>query len=174
MNTMRTIVDTVYPQAIEFHFRESEQVHENIFPEQTDTGEIEEVRMNLIDFSRPSDYRLKAVVAKRQGHSASGGDDGHLEPSLLLHDDDDETDGDERAEGNEKAEQAKRDEEQRIKIAEQWAALLSQKEKEAEEGRRRMKGRPVEKKPIRKTLDSAMQHLSDSINWYATFTNICF
>lgn len=167
MDTMRTIVDNVYPHAVEFHFRESEQVHENIFPEQTDTGEIEEVHMNLIDFSRPSDYRLKAVVAKRLGHSASGGGDEHLEPSLTRNGDDDESAEGKSVDPEEiaKAEQLRLEAEQKIKIAEQWANLLSMKEKEAEEGRRRMRNRPVEKKPIRKTLDHHIQLLSDSINW---------
>lgn len=164
---MRSIVDKVYPQAIEFHFRESEQIHENIFPEQTDTGEIEEVRMNLIDFSRPSDYRLKAVVAKRLGHSASGGGDDHLEPSLSRNDVDDDSQGENSIPAEElaKAAQLRMEAEQKMKIAEQWACLLSTKEKEAEEGRRRMLNRPLDKKPIRKTLDYHIQQLSDSINW---------
>lgn len=173
MGTMRSIVEKVYPQAIEFHFRESEQIHENIFPEQTDTGEIEEVRMNLVDFSRPSDYRLKAVVAKRQGHSASGGDDEHLDPSMLRSDEDScHGDGSINVEEVAKAAQLRMQEEQNIKIAEQWACLLSAKEQEAEEGRRRMINRPTDKKPIRKTLDYHMHHLTESINWLITTIKI--
>lgn len=165
MDTMRSIVDKVYPEAIEFHFRESEQVHENIFPEHTDTGEIEEVRMHLTDFSRPSDYHLKAVVAKQLGHSASGGGDGHLEPSLTRNDDDSNAEQSIPEEELVKAAQLRMENELKIKIAEQWANLLSTTEKEAEEGRRRMMNRPMEKKPIRKTLDYHIQQLSDSIHW---------
>lgn len=38
--------------------------------------------MELIDFSRPSDYLTKAIQAKKSGHSTSSGDDAHLESSL--------------------------------------------------------------------------------------------
>lgn len=68
MHTILKVANTIYPKAIEFQFREGESSHDNIFPEQSDIGENEEIRIELIDFSRPSDYRIKAAVAtKKEG-----------------------------------------------------------------------------------------------------------
>lgn len=69
MHTILRVAQTIYPKAIEFQFREGEQSHENIFPEQSDIGDNEEIRIELIDFSRPSDYRMKTVMAPKKDGS---------------------------------------------------------------------------------------------------------
>lgn len=57
-------------------------IHENPSTDTDDVDEMDVTRMELIDFSRPSDYLTKAVQAKKSGHSTSSGDDAHLESSL--------------------------------------------------------------------------------------------
>ena len=76
------LIIQIYTIAIEYQFREIITVEETVFPEEDEVAELNETQVDLIDFSRPSDYRLMAVVAKKEGYSASDGDDTHLEPSL--------------------------------------------------------------------------------------------
>lgn len=86
MHTILRVAQTIYPKAIEFQFREGEQSHENIFPEQSDIGDNEEIRIELIDFSRPSDYRMKTVTAPKKdgsGDQLNEEDESVTEPDEL-------------------------------------------------------------------------------------------
>lgn len=84
---MKSIIENLFHSAIEFQFREPiTQTDDNdlfdnskLIDEMETTDEKDAI---LIDFSRPSDFRLKAFLAKKSGFNASG-DDSHLESSLL-------------------------------------------------------------------------------------------
>lgn len=72
----------IFLPSIKFQFREPIAVHENTLENDEANEELNETRVDLIDYSRPSDFRQKAVAAKRAGHDVSGGGDGHLNASL--------------------------------------------------------------------------------------------
>lgn len=53
-------------------------IHEKNVIEATSDGEEKDAGDKLIDFSRPSDYRMKAIEAKYSGVGAGGDDGSHL------------------------------------------------------------------------------------------------
>lgn len=67
---------------IKYQFREPIPVNENSLENDDEGEDFNATRVELIDFSRPSDFRQKAVAAKRAGHSVSGGGDSHLNASM--------------------------------------------------------------------------------------------
>lgn len=167
IGTLKTIMRDIYPTAIEFQFREPLPIQENMFPETSEESEdMNATRVELIDFSRPSDYRLRAVVAKKMGHSAAaGGDDTHLESSLsrgslVPSQKTGVTSENPADDGNVKSSSLIKD-----SVSERWKELLTQKEIESEEARQKMRSMIVQKLPIRETLDIKMAQLSESIDW---------
>lgn len=51
-------------------------------------------------------------------------------------------------------------------ISEKWVALLTDKQREGEEARLKMRGLSIKKEPIRETIDIKMGQLFESIEWY--------
>lgn len=89
VQTMKTIVNQVFVDAIEFQFQEPNITEENLFKvnKSDDPAQDEEITSSseystskLIDLSRPSDCRLNAVSSKLSGFNANG-DDSHLLPT---------------------------------------------------------------------------------------------
>lgn len=169
IETFKTIIHNVYPAAIDSLFREPIPIQENMFPATTEeSDELNATRIELIDFSRPSDYRLKAVIAKKQGHSAAAGNDEHLESSLsrgsivsAAVSTGDSIGKDNPADGTDVIP----DTELKPSVSERWKTLLTEKEIEAEEIRQKMRNSIINKLPIRETLDIKMKQLTDTIDW---------
>lgn len=118
--------------------------------------------MALIDYSQPSDYRLKAVKAKQSGHSASNGsadDDSHLASSISL------------SKTSLLTETVSFKEIARAaisigdSISERWKQLLTEKQIQAAEARKQFKDIVVQREPIRTTIDINISQLSNSIDW---------
>lgn len=65
---------------VEFQFLEPKTVDDKLIPVDND-GIQDEKKPGLLDFSKPSDFHMKAVKAKKDGFNATG-DDSHLSSSL--------------------------------------------------------------------------------------------
>lgn len=117
--------------------------------------------MALIDYSQPSDYRLKAIKAKQAGHSASNvsGDDSHLASSISL------------SKTSLLTETVTFKDIARAainigdSISERWKQLLTEKQIQAAEARKHFRNIVVQREPIRTTIDINMSQLSNSIDW---------
>ncbi|XP_062558011.1 dynein axonemal heavy chain 10 isoform X2 [Armigeres subalbatus] len=164
VDNAKTLLEQIYKPAVQYQFREP-----NVERAKLEKPEVEEdssragsrASVALIDYSKPSDFRMKAIQARSAGHRAMG-EESNLElssgQSLS------ETPS---SESNLKASEATLESEATVKetASEKWNHLLEAADAKIEAEKERLRNAPVKQGPIKSNLNLNLDQFIGVMDW---------